>query len=78
MLTKKSTSMYTSQNAKPISKVICPVYAPVVGMLSSSNLSSEWHYLIENCHCTKKSFPLRISLVNINKSAENCGFAHIY
>ena len=26
----------------------------------------------------KRSFPLRISLVNVSKSAGNCGFAHIY
>ena len=25
----------------------------------------------------KWSFPLRISLVNVTKSAENCGFGHI-
>ena len=30
-------------------------------------------------HCTKKlSFPLRISSMNVTKSAENCGFGHIY
>ena len=26
----------------------------------------------------KKSFPLRISLVNVTKSTGNCGFGHIY
>ena len=26
----------------------------------------------------KWSFPLRISSVNVAKSAENCGFGHIY
>ena len=26
----------------------------------------------------KLSFPLRISLVNVTKSAGNCGFGHIY
>ena len=26
----------------------------------------------------KISFPLRISLVNVNKSAVSCGFVHIY
>ena len=30
-------------------------------------------------HCTKKwSFPLRISSVNVTKSAVSCGFGHIY
>ena len=30
-------------------------------------------------HCTKKrSFPLRISSVNVTKSAVSCGFSHIY
>ena len=30
-------------------------------------------------HCTKKSsFPLRISSVNVTKSAGICGFGHIY
>ena len=30
-------------------------------------------------HCTKKcSFPLRVSLVNLTKSAGNCQFGHIY
>ena len=28
--------------------------------------------------CKKWSFPLRISLVNMTKSAENCGFGHIF
>ena len=28
-------------------------------------------------HCTK-SFPLRISSVNVTKSAVSCGFGHIY
>ena len=26
----------------------------------------------------KKSFPLKISSVHVNKSAGNCGFGHIY
>ena len=29
-------------------------------------------------HHKKLSFPLRISLVNVTKSAGNCGFGHIY
>ena len=30
-------------------------------------------------HCTKtSSFPLRISSVNVTKSAVSCGFGHIY
>ena len=36
-------------------------------------------HLISLFHCTKKwSFPLRISSVNVTKSAGNCGFGHIY
>ena len=36
------------------------------------NHSCEWH-------CIKKwNFPLRISLVNVAKSAVSCGFGHIY
>ena len=31
-----------------------------------------------NVHCTKWSFPLRISSVNVTKSTGNCGFGHIY
>ena len=30
------------------------------------------------CHYTKKIFRSRISSVNVTKSAENCGFGHIY
>ena len=30
-------------------------------------------------HCTKNgSFPLRISSINVTKSAVSCGFGHIY
>ena len=29
-------------------------------------------------HCTKNEVSLRISSVNVTKSAGNCGFGHIY
>ena len=41
-----------------------------------------YYYHIDNSYAIslhkKWSFPLRISLVNVNKSAGNCGFVHIY
>ena len=38
----------------------------------------ELRYGIVDRHCTKKwRFPLRISSVNVTKSAGNCGFGHI-
>ena len=32
---------------------------------------------LRKCHCTKNEV-LKISSVNVTKSAENCGFGHIY
>ena len=42
-----------------------------------NDLESVWlvDFFVTACNA---KFPLRISLLNVNKSAENCGFIHIY
>ena len=53
---------------------------------NSIKRSSEAYNFLRQClfyyvliHCTKKwSIPLRVSWVNVTKSAGNCGFYHIY
>ena len=39
---------------------------------------SETHSMHSYTLNKKGSFPLRISLVNVTKSTQNCGFDHIY
>ena len=46
----------------------------VVEFGTLSNIYDE-DVLLKTLH---KNFPLKISLVNVTKSAENCGFGHIY
>ena len=53
----------------------------IFGLIIFARISSEVYFRgsIKNESLYKKwSFLLRISLVNLTKSAENCGFGHIY
>ena len=52
------------------------VFDPILGqsfLSKYSNYSNWW-----KSQCTKNSFPLRNSLVNVTKSAVSCGFGHVY
>ena len=57
-----------------------------LGRLQHISIYLEIHHLerkmsvngVSKKHCTKNSFPSRISLVIVTRSVRNCGFGHIY
>ena len=58
---------------------ILPLTVIIAMAIKSVGFSKVRQTLSNMLHCKKKrSFPLRIYSVNVTKSAENCGFGHIY
>ena len=63
--------------ATVLMKYVCPYsgYRALKGSIASCNITRANNLLTLH---KKIIFPLRISSVNVTKSAENCGFGHIY